>query len=201
MRVEVVRHNGAVFYKRYTTDPDPNSPNLGLIETDFIKDRIKHYANGDPVIWQMGKDRRKLALSQRAEYFMGNQNQRIHDLLDKYEDPTNLEYKIPVRSNKRSPAIEEALGVKYIKIKALNGETRTVRIYTRTEALEAIGYKKRSADTIVSRQIENVEEVFNKIGKYYRHHGGVFSVPVECFEGFHTENCSEQWTRRVLELR
>lgn len=170
--IEEVRYNGVVFYRRYTIDP--KSENLGLIETDFIKSRIKTTPNGDPIIWQMGPERRRLALSQRAEYFLENQNQRIHTLLDKYEHGKIV---IPHRSNKRHPAIDRALGAITEEVTLRGGQKIPVHTYTQTEALTTIGYGKISADRRVSRQPQNNDEVFNKIGKYYRRVISAGSMP------------------------
>lgn len=155
------RKNEAVFYTRYTINP--NSPNLGLIETDFIRNHIKRSQNGDPIIWQLGPQRRALGLAQRAEFFLENQNKRVHTLLDELEktDP-------PRRSNKRHIAIEQALGAIH---------TDAGEIYPNTEPLESIGYGKVSADKRVSRQPKNNEELFHKIGKYYRRIIGLGSMP------------------------
>lgn len=146
------------FYLRFITDP--GSYSLGLLLTDIDRASLKLYKNGDPFIWQMGPERRQLALAQRAEFFLENQNPRVHEALNRIED-----YGIPDRSNNRSVTIEKALG------------TTIIGDVTETKALKEIGYKKISSDKYVSRSAISSLGLFNKIGKYARSIYGIGSMP------------------------
>lgn len=146
------------FFGRFNTDLKSSS--LGLIFTDIDRTDVKLYENDNPYIWQMGPQRRKLAIAQRAEFFLDNQNSKVHKILDKI-DSGSIEH----RRNIRSATIEEALGMKYGSI------------FTNTKALKEIGYKKVSGSKYVSRSESMEIGLFNKIGKYGRSIFGVGSMP------------------------
>lgn len=154
-----VHHNGTLFYKRFSINP--KSPGLGLLLTNFIAFDIKCEPNGDPILWQMGPARRKLAIAQRIEYFINNQNEQIHALIDSLEDGVSV---IPPRANKRIAAIERALEFK-------NDSATT------TKSLDEIGYRKRSANKLMSRDVASAGHLLNKIGKHYRRVIGAGSMP------------------------
>lgn len=159
IHLEVIHHAGVPFYRRYIVDP--NSSSLGLLLTNFIAFEIKREPNGDPIIWQMGPQRRKLAIAQRTEYFLTNQSERIHAQIDELEAETDP---IPPRSNKKIPAIERAL--------AIQDENPT-----ETKSLDEIGYRKRSVERRMSRSVESAGNLLHKIGKYHRRIIGAGSMP------------------------
>jgi len=146
------------FFTRYLVNPDTAS--LGLMLTDVDRKQLKSYFNGNPILWQMGPERRHLALAQRAEYFLSHQSDAVHKILDELDGSI-----FPKRTNKRSIAIEEALG-----IKGYESVTKAV-------ALNEIGYKKISSPTYVSRTKSANFGLFNKIGKYARSIYGIGSLP------------------------
>jgi len=143
-----------IFYNKYSYS---NSNSLGLLFTDTDRNKLKTFKNGNPIIWQMGPERRFLALAQRAEYFLQNQNQKIHDILDNLEK--NKE-NFPKRNNKKSITVEEALDIE-------DG------VFTQTKSVKEIGYKKISSDKNVSRTKSSEIGLFNIIGKYPR---SIYSV-------------------------
>ncbi len=139
------------YFTRFIHKEDSYS--LGLMLTDVDRKHLKMYENGDPELWQMGPERRTLALAQRADFFLRNQNKEVHKVLDNLE--RNRE-KIPTRSNKRSLTIEAALG-----IEGYSSVTRAV-------SLKELGYKKLSSPEEVSRTRSAKTGLFNIIGKYPR---------------------------------
>lgn len=139
------------FYERYLEDP--NSKSLGLIATNVDYNKIRLKDNGDPVLFQIGPERRHLALAQRVEHFMKMQDPK---LLSKLEKLNKENPKKPPRSQMRHPVIEYALDP---------GGTGDV---INTIALKEIGYKKLSAKKKVSRSAILENGIFNKVGKYYR---------------------------------
>lgn len=149
-----------VYYKRFFHPEASNS--LGLILTDVDRDRLNLQANGEPILWQMGPERRHLGLAQRAEFFMENQNKEIIDLLKKMEKEID---NFPVRSNKQIRAVDYALG--RINTGAVSD----------TLALKELGYKKISAHKYMSRTVIARTGLFNKIGKYPRSIYAVGSMP------------------------
>jgi hypothetical protein len=146
------------FFSRFIGELE--SPSLGLLLTDVDRSNLKLYENGNPVIWQMGPERRFLALAQRAEFFLENQNETIHKVLEEIAAKS-----ITPRSNRRSEAVEEALGIK------ANGKVTIAR------ALKEVGYKKISASKNVSRTKNASLGLFSKIGKYPRSIYGIGSMP------------------------
>ncbi len=64
------------FYSRFIKDK--NSSSLGLLITDIDRKSLKTFKNGNPVLWQMGPERRQLAIAGRAEFFLENQNKEVH---------------------------------------------------------------------------------------------------------------------------
>ena len=148
------------FYSRYTLEK--NSPSLGLIVTNIDLSRIQK-ENDNPVLWQMGPERIRLALSQRALFFDQNQNDSVHENLQKIE---NNKIKFIPRQNKRSQTVDEILGIKKPGSPALF-----------TPALSELGYKKISTSGIISRRIILEKGLFNIIGKYPRKILGLGAMP------------------------
>ncbi len=155
---ESIKLESNKFYTRFSNDT--KSASLGLLFTDIDRSTLKQYKNGDPVIWQMGPERRYLALAQRAEFFLDNQNTTIEKILDELENTP-----VEPRSNRRSATIETALG------------TNSVGNVTQTTALKEIGYKKISSRKLVSRSNISDHGLFHKIGKYPRNIYGIGSMP------------------------
>ena len=149
------------FYSRYKVSKDSNS--IGLVLTNIDLGRIGRYGNGEPIFWQMGRERRKLALAQRALFFDENHNPQIYKKLISFE---NGKTRVKERANRRSPTIEKALGMESPSDSA---------VYT--PALTEIGYKKISTDKIVSRRKIVTSGLFNKIGKYPRKIIGLGAMP------------------------
>ena len=75
------------FYSRYKVSKDSNS--IGLVLTNIDLGRIGRYGNGEPIFWQMGRERRKLALAQRALFFDENHNTQIYKKLIKRDWSTS----------------------------------------------------------------------------------------------------------------
>lgn len=146
------------FYTRFIKKRDSSS--LGLLLTDIDRKSLKTFRNGNPVLWQMGPERRQLALAQRAEFFIEHQGNNVHKILDNI-DEKGIEH----RNNRRSNTVETALG------------TTSVGDITETKALKEIGYKKISSDKNVSRSKISGEGLYNKIGKYGRSIYGIGSMP------------------------
>ncbi len=158
--IPIIEEEG-IFYSRYSINP--KSPGLGLILTDVERANIELDKKGNPIFWQMGPERRTLALAQRAELFIKNHIGESRSIFNKIDTG---KLKIPKRSNKRHQAVEEALGMKA-------GETSFA------PAFSDFGYKKRSASSYQSRSITAAHGLFNKIGKYSRRLIGIGSlVPV-----------------------
>jgi XTP/dITP diphosphohydrolase len=154
-----IKSESNIYFSRYLVNE--NTKSLGLMITDVDRGKLKFYKNGDPILWQMGPERRHLALAQRVEYFMQNQNKEVHKVLDELEINKN---KFPKRSNKRSSTIEDAL--KYSEGTAMHAVS-----------LKEIGYKKISADKEVSRTYSSRYGLFNVIGKYPRSIYALGSLP------------------------
>ncbi len=138
------------------------SKSLGLIFTDVDRKHLKTYKNGDPILWQRGPERRTLALAQRAEFFMENQNEEVHKVLDEMEKNKD---KFPKRVNKRSVTIEQALGFEGMST------------FTKARSLKEIGYKKLSAAKKVSRTATGKTGLFTFVGKYPRSIYGIGCLP------------------------
>ncbi len=130
-----------------------NSKSIGLMLTDTDRTHIKLQKNGYPVLWQMGPERRHLALAERVEYFTENQSKDAHKILDELE---NKKESFPKRSNKRSITIDRSLGF-------VGGD-----VVTRASAVKEIGYKKFASEKEVSRTKASKSGLFNIIGKYAR---------------------------------
>jgi len=155
-----IKRTKNIFYTRFVNQEKSNS--LGLILTDPDRNNINLYDNGEPVIWQMGPERRQVSLAQRADFFELNQNTEIYGILDKIEkDIRNF----PRRSCRRSRVIERFLGI-------LNDG-----MVVNSVALKELGYKKISTGKIVSRTSIAKTGLFNVIGKYPRSIFGVGSMP------------------------
>ncbi len=148
------------FYDRYYYK---NSASLGILLTNIDKSRIQMNANKTPDFYLMGSERIKLALAQRALFFQTNQNTKVHQILDEFE---NNKQSFPKRNNKPSLAIEYALG-----IDSTNG------VPIRTPAFTEIGYKKISSAERVSRNEIVNNGLFNFVGKYPRKIIGLGAMP------------------------
>lgn len=160
-KYESIKKKGGKFYIRYTANL--NSASIGLLLTNIDLSRIRQHNNGEPVFWQMGPERRRFALAQRALYFDENQTPEIHKLIQKLETG---KLTIPVRSNKRSKTVEKALGIKTATSPALH-----------TPAISELGYKKISSERLLSRREIIKTGLFNKIGKYPRKVIGLGAMP------------------------
>lgn len=155
---EPITEVSTTYYDRYKTTP--KSFSIGLIVTDVDKESLNLHKNGDLDLWQMGIERRKLALAQRAEYFLKNTNPKVINLLKNYNVNNHI-----TRPNTRHPAIEELM---------------KVDVYDTSynaRAIKELGYKKLSANKIVSRRQNAQTGLFNKIGKYPRISMGIGSMP------------------------
>jgi hypothetical protein len=148
------------YFTRFLHQEDTSS--LGLILTDVDRKRLKFYQNGDPVLWQMGPERRHLALVQRAEYFKTSQSKEVHKLLDDLEKSKDA---FPSRTNHRSAAVEELLGIEASKIT------------TKAASLQELGYKKLDSNKYTSRTSSAKSGLFNIVGKHPRSIYGVGSLP------------------------
>ncbi len=152
------------FYDRYKLDEE--SASIGLVVTDIDKFNVKLAKNGEPIIWQMGPERRSLALAQRAEYFINNTDEKVIELIKRIEKG---EF-IAERSNRRHPAIETLMQIDF----------SDTSYYAR--AIKELGYKKQSSPKEVSRTKNARFGLFNKVGKYPRLMLGVGSMPaVSCW--------------------
>ena len=138
------------------------SKSIGLLFTDVDRKHLNLYQNGLPKLWQVGPERRQLALAQRTEYFLINQNEKVEKILTKLE---KTKASFPKRSNHRSETVEKALGF---------AGYSTV---TSSISLKEIGYKKRSAVKEVSRTEAARHGLFNIIGKYPRSIYALGSMP------------------------
>lgn len=147
------------YYLRYKINS--NSPSIGLVLTDVDRAQNKRYSNGKPIIWQMGPERRKLALAQRAQYFLDNTDKKVVQSVVNLSKQT-----IPPRVNSRSNAVETML---YGESKSYNA--------IHAHAVKELGYKKITSQKIISRQSISKFGLFNKIGKYHRLMLGIGSMP------------------------
>lgn len=147
------------FYDRFYYEA---SSSIGILLTNIDKSRIRS-ANGQPSLYVMGPERIKLALAQRAMFFLQNQNGGVHKLLANLEKSSD---NYPKRSNLKSLAIEAALGM-----------DKTGGIPIRTPAFTEIGYKKISSDKRVSRNEIVNSGLFNIVGKYPRKIIGIGAMP------------------------
>lgn len=152
------------FFDRYRLNKD--SASIGIIVTDIDKANIKLKKNGEPILWQMGPERRELALAQRAEYFIKNTDRALLKLIKDMETGKG----IPAKVNKRHSTLETLLRIDY----------KDTPFHAR--AIKEIGYKKLAASKYVSRSKSSQYGLFNKIGKYPRLIMGVGSMPaVSCW--------------------
>ena len=140
-----------------------NSPSLGLVLTDVDRVNTRRYKNGRSKVWQVGPERRKLALAQRAEYFLKNTDEKVINKIRKIEDSIN---DFPVRPNKKSLAVEVLLYGTTPSINAINAR-----------GVKELGYKKISSPKLKSRTEISKYGLFNKVGKYPRLVLGVGSMP------------------------
>jgi len=149
------------FYTRYTFSD--SSPSIGVVLTNIDFSRIEKDRKGNPIFFQMGPKRKTLALAQRALFYDDNHNKTIYDQIESLESG---KIKIPPRPNRRSPTIEQALGIKVPGQGALF-----------TPALTEIGYKKISSDKLISRRKIVKTGLFNIVGKFPRKVIGLGAMP------------------------
>jgi non-canonical purine NTP pyrophosphatase (RdgB/HAM1 family) len=140
-----------IYYTRYL--PKADSKSIGLILTDVDRSHLRMNKNGTPVIWQYGPERRTLALAERADFFLSNQDDAITRILDDVELGA---IQIAPRSNRHSPTIESVLGIEQNALA------------TSTYSFKDLGYKKLSAEKPVSRTASAHNGLFAMIGKYPR---------------------------------
>ncbi len=184
-RIEQRDENGVSYYVRYTINPE--SPSLGLLLTNISRSRVMLSPNGEPFLFQMGPERRKLALAQRVEFFKHNQNEKIHNAIDRLEQGIDT---ISLRPNRRHQSIEDAIGVKQslarklifgmgrFAPKSLKDKLLSQWQATKTISWDEVAYRKKSADQLTSRRPDVSDYLLNKIGKYYRRPIGGGSMPV-----------------------
>jgi non-canonical purine NTP pyrophosphatase (RdgB/HAM1 family) len=149
-----------IYYTRFL--PKPDSSSIGIIMTDVDRGNLNMNKNGSPVVWQFGPERRTLCLSQRADFFLSNQNSEV---LATLEDMESGQLVIPRRSNRKSQTVETVLGMNENPFS------------TSTYSWKDLGYRKLSSDKYVSRTLSAEFGLFNKIGKYPRSLIGFGSMP------------------------
>lgn len=149
----------SIYYDRYVFDQ--KSASIGLIITDIDKSDLKLKKNGEVTLWQMGPERRQLALAQRAEYFINNTDPKLIKIITKMEKANAF----PKKVNKRSATLETLLRVDY----------KDTPFYAR--AIREVGYKKLASAKEVSRRYSSQYGLINKIGKYPRLMLGIGSMP------------------------
>ena len=157
-----IKKSTNAYFNRFVFEP--NQKSLGLLLTDVDRSNIKTYENGEPVIWQMGPERRHLALVERADFFIRHQKSSIHNILDNIDEQI-ISGTYPNRRRERSKVIDRLLGI---------GDDRIV---TRTHAINEVGYKKTSSDKNMSRTRIAEDGLYTKIGKYGRSLFGIGSMP------------------------
>ncbi len=149
-----------IYYTRYF--PCPDSDSLGLLLTDVDRKHLQMHHNGQPLIMQFGPERRSLALAQRADFFIANQSEAVHSILDAIETGETV---IPLRSDLCSATVESVLGL---------NQNESI---TSTYSFKDLGYKKQSSGQLVSRTKSAEFGLFNKIGKYPRSIYSIGSMP------------------------
>ncbi len=149
-----------IYYTRFL--PKPESSSIGIIMTDVDRGNLNMNKNGSPVVWQFGPERRTLSLSQRADFFLSTQNNKV---LATLEDMESGQLVIPQRSNRKSHTVEMVLGI------------NDNPFSTSTYSWKDLGYRKMSSDKYVSRTLSAEFGLFNKIGKYPRSMIGFGSMP------------------------
>jgi len=149
------------YFLRYSFNKD--SASVGMILTDMDREDTKRYHNGDPILWQVGPEKRTLAIAQRVEYFEKNTDKAIIDIIKNLEKNLDI---ISHRSNKESRAVEALLH---------GTVASTDPIYAR--AIKELGYKKLTSNKKVSRANISETGLFNKVGKYPRIVIGLGSMP------------------------
>lgn len=165
------------FYTRYTSS---DTPSIGIILTNIDEDRVEINKNGYPVIYQMGPERKKLAVAQRALFFNENQSPVIQSRIKAIE---NGDIQIPERPNQMHPVVEELLGIKRASLLRRIFTTKRKRsewYATHGPSFKDFSYVEQSSDRNMSRDyaIEN-GTMIHKIGKYPREPIGLGSlVPV-----------------------
>lgn len=161
LRYLPIQEESTKFFKRYIWDK--NSPSLGLILTNIDLHRVSRHQNGTPMFWQMGPQRRHLALALRSLYYDQNQNPETYQIIHNLETGR---VRIPARPNFRQPTVEQALGL-------TNGHASPVY----TPAISEIGYNKISSPQLLSRRQATQKGLFNRIGKHVRRVVGLGSMP------------------------
>jgi XTP/dITP diphosphohydrolase len=155
---DVVFEDGT-YFSRYTTNPD--SPSIGLIMTTIEEARVEKESNGLPVIYQMGPERRKLAIAQRIAYFNEVQSDAVHQRISDIE---NGRIDFPTRSNAPIPQVEELLGFR-------DGHA------TKAGQFKELAYAVSSSTEGVSRRhATRYGTSIKKIGKYPREQIGLGSM-------------------------
>lgn len=149
----------SIYYSRLTIDP--KSASIGIVVTDIDKSELTLKKNGDYIVWQMGPERRQLALAQRAEYFIANTDPKLIKIIQDMEKTKNY----PKKVAKRSATLETLLRIDY----------KDTPFYAR--AIREVGYKKLAATKEVSRRTSLQYGLINKIGKYPRLMLGIGSMP------------------------
>lgn len=148
------------FYTRYLIGN--NSKSLGLILTNIDLSRLD-IKKGHPILWQMGFERARLALAQRALFFDQNQNRVIFKII---RDMEAGKIKFIPRTNKRSMVVDEIIR---------NGNSKKQALYT--PAVTELGYKKISSDRLISRREIHDKGLFNIVGKFPRKIIGLGAMP------------------------
>ncbi|MEN9389038.1 MAG: Euphorbia ringspot virus [Candidatus Parcubacteria bacterium] len=148
-----------IYYERLMLDN--KSASIGIVITDIDKAELKLKKNGDYTLWQMGPERRQLALAQRAEYFLENTDPKLIKLIQDMEKTKSY----PKKVTKRSATLETLLRIDY----------KDTPFYAR--AIREVGYKKLAASKEVSRRHSIKYGLINKIGKYPRLMLGIGSMP------------------------
>ncbi len=136
-----------VYYSRYVSRPDTAS--LGVVITDIEKSNVEVDADGDPIFYQFGPQRRELILAQRTEYFLQHQNERIYSII---EGILSGDIQIPKRTNRQHAAVEKVLGMQ-------NG------VALSTAAFSDLGYRPRSSEQELSRTDIALHGLFNRDGR------------------------------------
>lgn len=158
-RTKGVIFEDGTYYSRYITNPD--SPSIGLIMTTIEEARVEKESNGLPVIYQMGPERRKLAIAQRIAYFNEVQSDAVHQRISDIESGRIV---FPTRSNTPIPQVEELLGFK-------DGHA------TKAGQFKELAYAvSSSTDEMSRRHAQKNGTSIKKIGKYPREQIGLGSM-------------------------
>lgn len=148
---EIERYKSAIleetpFYTRIATS---DSASLGIVITDIERANIETDENDRPVLYTFGPERTRLALAQRAEFFLQHQSEKVLTIV---EGIIAGEKNIPSRINRKHAALEKALDIQ-------NGTALS------TAAFSDLGYKKRSSEKELSRGDIALHGLFNRDGR------------------------------------